>query len=87
VWEIFRPDTSPLHPTMKPLPLIERAIEYSSRPGNILLDLFLGSGSTLLAAERTGRICSGLELDPHCCSMAIARWEAFTGKRAEKVKA
>jgi DNA modification methylase len=87
VWEIFRPDTSPLHPTMKPLPLIEKAIENSSRHGDILLDLFLGSGSTLIAAERTGRVCYGMELDPHYCSMAIARWEAFTSQRAEKVTA
>jgi DNA modification methylase len=86
VWEIFRPDTSPLHPTMKPLPLIERAIENSSRPADILLDLFLGSGSTLIAAERTGRVCYGLELDPHYCSIVIARWEAFTGGKAERVR-
>ena len=72
---------------MKPLPLIERAIENSSQPGDVVLDLFLGSGSTLIAAERTGRICYGLELDPHYCSMVIARWEAFTGGKAEKVKA
>jgi DNA modification methylase len=65
--------------------LIERAIENSSQPGDVVLDLFLGSGSTLIAAERTGRICYGMELDPHYCSMAIARWEAFTGEKAEKV--
>ena len=52
-----------------------------------MLDLFLGSGSTLVAAERTGRICYGLELDPHYCSMVLARWEAFTGNKAEKVRA
>jgi len=87
IWKIERPSDSPLHPTMKPLPLIERAIENSSLPGDVILDLFLGSGSTLIAAERTGRICYGLELDPHYCSMAIARWEAFTGQVAEKVRA
>jgi len=85
VWKIERPSDSPLHPTMKPLPLIERAIENSSRPGDVVLDLFLGSGSTLIAAERTGRVCYGLELDPHYCSMVLARWQAFTGARAEKV--
>jgi ParB/RepB/Spo0J family partition protein len=85
VWKIERPSESPLHPTMKPLPLIERAIENSSQPGDIVLDLFLGSGSTLIASERTGRICYGMELDPHYCSMVIARWEAFTGGKAEKV--
>ena len=65
---------------------MERAVENSSAPGDVVLDLFLGSGSTLVAAERTGRICYGLELDPHYCSMAIARWEAFSGGKAEKVK-
>ena len=85
VWKIERLSDSPLHPTMKPLALIERAIENSSRSGNVVLDLFLGSGSTLIAAERTGRISYGLELDPHYCSMVIARWEAFTGLEAQKV--
>ena len=48
------------------------------------MDLFLGSGSTLIAAERTGRTCYGLELDPHYCSMVMVRWEGFTGKNAQK---
>ncbi len=83
VWEIERPAESALHPTMKPLALVERAIENSSRPGNVVLDLFLGSGTTLIAAERTGRVCYGLELDPHYCQVVLARWEAFTGLKAE----
>jgi DNA modification methylase len=86
VWKIERPSDSPLHPTMKPLPLVERAIENSSEAGNVILDLFLGSGSTLIAAERTSRVCYGLELDAHYCSMVLARWQAFTGEKAEKVK-
>lgn len=85
VWKIERPSDSPLHPTMKPLPLIERALENSSQVGDVVLDLFLGSGSTLIAAERTGRTCYGMELDPHYCSMVLCRWEAFTGEKAEKV--
>lgn len=85
VWQIPRPTDSPLHPTMKPLELIERGVENSSRAGEIVLDLFLGSGSTLIACERTGRVCYGLELDPHYASLAIARWEAFTGDTAMKV--
>lgn len=84
VWQIPRPDQSPLHPTMKPLELVERALENSSRPGEVVLDLFLGSGSTLVAAERTGRTCYALELDEHYASLAIARWEAFSGERARK---
>ncbi len=86
VWTIDRPAESALHPTMKPLALVERAVENNSRPGDAVLDLFLGSGSTLIAAERTGRICYGLELDPHYCQVALARWEAFTGLKAEKIQ-
>ncbi len=82
VWEIDRPGDSEAHPTMKPLPLVERAIENSSRPGDVVLDLFLGSGSTLIAAERTGRACYGMELDAHYGSVVLARWEAFSGKEA-----
>ena len=70
---------------MKPLPLVERAIENSSRYGDVVLDLFLGSGTTLIAAERTGRACYAMELDPRYARIAIMRWEAFTGQKAEKV--
>jgi hypothetical protein len=68
---------------MKPLALVERAINNSSKPGNVVLDLFLGSGSTLIAAERTGRVCYGMELDPHYGSVVLARWESFSGKTAK----
>jgi DNA modification methylase len=85
VWRIARPSDSPLHPTMKPLELVERAMENSSQTGDIVLDLFLGSGSTLIAAERTGRVCFGMELDPHYAAVAVARWESFTGGKAEKL--
>lgn len=86
VWRITRPSDSELHPTMKPLELIERAIENSSKRGGIVLDLFTGSGSTLIACERTGRISYGTEIDPRYCDIAVARWEAFTGEKAEKVE-
>ena len=86
VWTIPRPAESELHPTMKPLALVERAIENSSQQGDVVLDLFLGSGTTLIAAERTGRVCYGLELDPHYCRIAIARWESFSGGNAERVR-
>lgn len=82
VWNIDRPGDSPLHPTMKPLALIERALENSSSIGDLVLDLFLGSGSTLIACERTARRCIGVELDPVNCDVIVARWEAFTGQRA-----
>jgi len=79
VWEIARPAASPLHPTQKPLELLERAIEHSSRPDDLVLDLFGGSGSTLIAAERTGRRGAMLELDPVYCDVIVARWTAFAG--------
>ncbi|MFC1875047.1 site-specific DNA-methyltransferase [Chloroflexota bacterium] len=82
VWETDRPLKSDLHPTMKPLPLIERAIQNSSEPGDKVMDLFLGSGSTLIACERTGRICYGMELEPLYVDIAKMRWEAFTGEKA-----
>jgi len=85
VWTIARPGDSPLHPTMKPLELVERALRNSSRAGDLVLDVFLGSGTTLIAAERTGRVCYGVEIDPHYVDVAVARWEAFTGEKAEKV--
>ncbi len=85
VWEEARPAASPEHPTIKPLPLCERAIENSSQANDVVIDPFLGSGTTLIAAERTGRRCYGMELDPHYCRVVIARWEAFTGLSSEKV--
>jgi DNA modification methylase len=53
--------------------------------GHLFFFLFLGSGTTLIAAERTGRVCYGMELDPHYCHVVVARWEAFTGLKAEKI--
>ena len=86
VWQIARPAQAPLGPVMKPLELVERAIENSSRPGELVLDVFLGSGTTLIAAERTGRVCAAIELDPHYVDVAVARWEAFTGSVAVKAE-
>jgi len=89
VWQVDKPSSSPLHPTMKPLALIERAIQNSSQAGDKVLDTFLGSGSTLIACERTGRVCYGIELEPLYVDIARMRWEAFTGekaKRSEEVK-
>jgi DNA modification methylase len=85
LWEIGR-DQGAEHPTQKPVALAQRAILNSSRPGEIVLDSFLGSGSTLIGAEATGRVCYGAELDPRYCDVIIKRWEAFTGGKAQKVK-
>lgn len=82
VWTIVRPADAPLHPVMKPLPLMERAIGNSSRPGDLVLDPFAGSGSTLIAAERTGRRCAAVELDPLFIDVAVRRWERFSGRTA-----
>ena len=72
------------HPTQKPLELIEPLVTFSSNPNQTVLDLFLGSGSTLIACEKTNRKCYGMELDPHYCSVIIKRWEEFSGKEAHK---
>jgi DNA modification methylase len=84
VWQVDKPSSSPLHPTMKSLALIERAIQNSSQAGDKVLDTFLGSGSTLIACERTGRVCYGMELEPLYVDIARMRWEAFTGEKAKK---
>jgi len=74
-----------LHPTMKKVETICFYIDVSSTENNLILDLFLGSGSTLIACEKTNRKCFGMELDPHYCSVIIKRWEEFTGKKAVKL--
>ncbi len=84
VWEEERPMASPEHPTMKPVALCEKAMENSSQPNDVVIDAFLGSGSTLIAAERTGRRCYGMELDPHYVRLVLSRWEAFSGDKAKK---
>lgn len=86
--DIFRhdkPSKSIEHPTMKPVSLVVEAICNSSKEGEIVLDPFLGSGTTLIAAEKTGRICYGIEMDPHYVDVAVARWEEFTGLKAKKL--
>ncbi len=74
-----------VHPTMKPVRMIMDFIENSSNYKNIILDSFLGSGSTLIAAEATKRVCYGLELDPAYCEVICQRWEKLTGQKREKV--
>jgi DNA modification methylase len=69
-----------LHPTVKPVAMVADAIQDVTKPGDIVLDTFMGSGTTLIAAERTGRICYGLEIDPHYVEVALDRWAALTGR-------
>ena len=73
------------HPTQKPTALTKRALAKSCKNGGIVVDLFGGSGSTLIACEQTGRTCYGMEIDPRYCTVILDRWEKFTGKKAEKV--
>lgn len=77
-----KPTSSKLHPTMKPVKLMGDLIYNSSRKGNNVLDLFGGSGTTLIACEETDRNCYMMEYDPHYCDVIISRWEALTGKKA-----
>jgi DNA modification methylase len=69
---------------MKPVPLVQRAIENSSQPGDVVLDLFLGSGGTIIGCEHSGRVCYGMELEPEYVDVAVMRWEAFTREKATK---
>jgi DNA modification methylase len=80
-----RDDILALHPTIKPVALAADAILDCSNPNDIVLDAFVGSGTTILAAERTGRICYGIEIDPGYVDVAIARWQQMTGKVARLV--
>ena len=81
-----KPQKCDLHPTMKPVKLIARFVGNSSREGDTVLDIFGGSGSTLMACEQMRRRSYTMELDPHYVDVIIARWEAFTGKKAEKIQ-
>ena len=85
VWRIEKPQRNDVHPTMKPVGLCARAIGNSSKPGEIVLDVFGGSGSTLIAAEQLNRTCYMMELDPIYCDVIIKRWENFTGQKAVKL--
>lgn len=84
--EFDRPAKSTEHPTMKPVELLTYLLTNSSKKGDLVWDSFLGSGSTLIACERTGRKCAGLEIDPHYCDVIIKRWEDLTGRKAERVR-
>ena len=82
VWNIKKPQKNDLHPTMKPVELVERAIRNSSRTGDIVLDPFGGSGTTLIAADKTGRIGWLIELDPKYVDVIVRRWQDWSGQEA-----
>ena len=77
-----RLDELAMHPTVKPVALVADAIKDCSRRGGIVLDPFCGSGTVLIAAERTGRTARAIEIDPHYVDVAVRRWEQYTGKSA-----
>ncbi len=85
ILEFDRPTDSEIHPTMKPVEMFSYQIANSSKEGDVVLDTFLGSGTTLIACEKLGRICHGMELDPRYVDKIVKRWEEYTGKKAERL--
>jgi DNA modification methylase len=79
-WAIAKSPSNSLHPTQKPVEVPEHAIKHSSNAGQLVTDLFLGSGSTLIACEKTNRKCYGMEIDPLYCDVILDRWAKFTGQ-------
>ena len=82
VWFVKKPVANDLHPTMKPVELVERAVGNSSKGRDTVLDPFGGSGTTMIACEKTGRHARLIELEPKYCDVIIRRWQEFTGKEA-----
>lgn len=80
VWEMKRDPINEMHPTQKPVELSERAIK--NHKASIVLDVFGGSGSTMIACEKTGRKCRMMEIDQYYCDVIVKRWEEYTGKKA-----
>lgn len=87
VWHIDQTGEQGQHPTQKPVELFKRPILWHTGPGDLIYEPFLGSGTCLIAAEATGRRCFAMERDPAYCDVAVARWEQFTGKKAERQEA
>lgn len=85
IWREKKPTKSDLHPTMKPIKLVQKALKASSKRNDIVLDLFGGSGSTIIACEKSERIGYSMELDPQYVDVIINRWELLTGQKAKKL--
>lgn len=86
VWEVPRPQKSDEHPTMKPVELMVRAVMNSSKPGDLVLEPFSGSGATIISCEQTGRRCYAVDLSPTFTEVGVRRWEKFTGRKAELIQ-
>ena len=85
VWKIDRPTKSKEHPTMKPVELFAEILNNATENGDVVLDTFSGSGTTLIACEQLGRKCRAMELDPKYCDVIIKRWETLTGEKAVRM--
>lgn len=85
IWKYDKPRKCDLHPTMKPVALVANAMLDATKEGDVVLDLFGGSGTTLIAAEQKNRKAMLMELDPHYCDVILARWEKLTGQTAVKI--
>lgn len=84
VWNVSKGDPNKyVHPTQKPVELVEKALKNSSKSGDLILDFFGGSGSTMIACEENNRQCYSMELDPKFCDVIVKRWEDFTGRKAK----
>lgn len=86
IWKYDKPRKCDLHPTMKPVELVANCLNDATKAGDIALDVFGGSGTTMIACEQLGRRARLMELDPHYCDVILARWEKFTGMKAEKIE-
>lgn len=85
IWKYDKPRKCDLHPTMKPVALVANAMKDATKEGDVVIDMFGGSGTTLIAAEQMGRKAMLMELDPHYCDVILARWEKLTGQTAVKI--
>ena len=85
IWKYDKPRKCDLHPTMKPVALVENCLKDGTIKGDIVLDVFGGSGTTIIACERQDRCARLMEIDPHYCDVIIARWEKMTGEKAIKI--
>ena len=85
IWKYDKPRKCDLHPTMKPVELVANCLKDCTKEGMSVLDVFGGSGTTLIACEQLNRKCFMMELDPHYCDVIIARWEKLTGKNARRI--
>ncbi len=86
IFEYKRPTQSEAHPTIKPMELVAEQMGDSTKPGELVYDPFLGSGTTLIAAEQLGRVCYGMEIEPRYCDVIVDRWQMMTGQKAKRQK-